>query len=368
MGKLGISLYPEQSTFEADKAYLERAKNYGYERLFLSLLQLDASDTEGKGFQQFLDTLTYAKYLGYEVGIDVNPHVLTQMGVDSSKLETFTEMGADIIRLDNETSAVDEARMTHNALGLSIELNMSQGTRHLDAIMSYSPDKSQLIGSHNFYPHRFSGLGLAHFNQCNAIFKQYNLRTMAFVNSQAATFGPWPMPDGLCTLEMHRTMDLVSQVKHLKLVDAIDDIVIANAYASDDELRLAAEAFNALHTTLRMVFNAEATAIEREIILNNLHSYRGDHSDYMIRSSWMRELYKTADIPAHTNQTIHAGDVIVNNSNYLRYKGEMQIALQEMPADERVNVVGHIVADDHILFENMHPWSAFQIVDVQDKE
>ncbi|MGO4936321.1 DUF871 domain-containing protein [Fundicoccus sp. Sow4_H7] len=368
MGKLGISLYPEQSTFEEDKAYLERAKVYGYERLFLSLLQLDASDTEGKGFQQFLNTLKYAKELGYEVGIDVNPHVLKEMGVDSSKLETFTEMGADIIRLDNETSATDEARMTRNQLGLSIELNMSQGTRHLDAIMSYSPNKDQLIGSHNFYPHRFSGLSLEHFNKCNAIFKQYHLRTMAFVNAQAATFGPWPMPDGLCTLEMHRTMDLVSQVKHLKLVEEIDDIVIANAYASDEELRQAAEAFNAAHTTLRMTFNAEATKIERDIILNNLHSYRGDHSEYMIRSSWMRELYKEADIPAHTNQTIQAGDVIINNSNYLRYKGEMQIALKEMPADERVNVVGHIVPDDLILLDAMHPWSAFQVIDANEGE
>ena len=30
MGKLGISVYPERSTFEKDKAYLDLAHKYGF--------------------------------------------------------------------------------------------------------------------------------------------------------------------------------------------------------------------------------------------------------------------------------------------------------------------------------------------------
>ncbi len=33
MGKLGISIYPERSTFEKDKAYLDLAHKYGYKRV-----------------------------------------------------------------------------------------------------------------------------------------------------------------------------------------------------------------------------------------------------------------------------------------------------------------------------------------------
>ena len=39
MGKLGISIYPERSNFEADKAYLDLAHQYGYTRVFTSLLE-----------------------------------------------------------------------------------------------------------------------------------------------------------------------------------------------------------------------------------------------------------------------------------------------------------------------------------------
>ena len=36
MGKLGISIYPERSTFEKDKAYLDLAHKYGFKRVFTS--------------------------------------------------------------------------------------------------------------------------------------------------------------------------------------------------------------------------------------------------------------------------------------------------------------------------------------------
>ncbi len=40
MKRLGISLYPDQSSFEENKAYLDLAHQYGYTRIFTSLLQL----------------------------------------------------------------------------------------------------------------------------------------------------------------------------------------------------------------------------------------------------------------------------------------------------------------------------------------
>lgn len=46
MGKLGVSIYPERSNFEADKAYLDLAHQYGFKRVFTSLLEIDG-DKEG---------------------------------------------------------------------------------------------------------------------------------------------------------------------------------------------------------------------------------------------------------------------------------------------------------------------------------
>ncbi len=40
MGKLGVSIYPERSTFEKDAAYLDLAHQYGFQRVFTSLLEV----------------------------------------------------------------------------------------------------------------------------------------------------------------------------------------------------------------------------------------------------------------------------------------------------------------------------------------
>lgn len=40
MGKLGIPIYPEKSTFEEDRAYLDLAHRYGFKRVFTSFLQI----------------------------------------------------------------------------------------------------------------------------------------------------------------------------------------------------------------------------------------------------------------------------------------------------------------------------------------
>ena len=46
MKRLGISLYPDQSSFDQNKAYLEMAHKYGYTRIFTSLLQMYGDDGE----------------------------------------------------------------------------------------------------------------------------------------------------------------------------------------------------------------------------------------------------------------------------------------------------------------------------------
>ncbi len=91
--------------------------------------------------------------------------------------------------------------MTFNPYGLKIEINMSNATKYVDNILSYRPNRKQLLGSHNFYPHRYAGLSYDHFMKCSALFKEHNLETAAFINSPSATFGPWPVTEGLCTLE-----------------------------------------------------------------------------------------------------------------------------------------------------------------------
>ncbi|HAZ9637124.1 TPA: DUF871 domain-containing protein, partial [Enterococcus faecium] len=349
MGKLGISIYPERSTFEKDKAYLDLAHKYGYKRVFTSLLQIN--DDKEKVLSEFKEVVDYANSLGMEVMVDINPALFEQLEISYDDLSFFHKMGAYGVRLDIGFTGAEEAKMTRNPFGIKIEINMSSGTNYVDNIMSYSPNTDNLLGSHNFYPHRYSGLGYEHFVFCSEKFRKYNLNTMAFVNSQSAEFGPWPTQDGLCTLEDHRDLEIATQVKHLILTGLIDDISIGNAYASEEELKEMAEAFNADYPTLKVDTEEGITENERICLFDNLHSYRGDRSEYILRSTMTRVYYKDKDFPPHNTRDMHHGDVLIDNEGYGQYKGETQIALKDMKNDGRVNVVGRISDDELFLLD-----------------
>ena len=361
MGKLGISIYPERSTFEKDKAYLDLAHKYGFKRVFTSLLQIN--DDKEKVLADFKQVVDYANQLGMEVMVDINPSLFEQLGISYDDLSFFDEMGAYGVRLDIGFTGSEEAKMTRNPYGIKIEINMSSGTSYVDNIMSYSPNTENLLGSHNFYPHRYSGLGYDHFVFCSEKFRKYNLNTMAFVNSHEADFGPWPTQDGLCSLEDHRDLPLATQVKHLVLTGLIDDISIGNAYASEAELAAMAEAFHADYPTLRVDVVDGITEDERTCLFDNLHSYRGDRLEYILRSTMTRIYYKDKEFPPHDTRDMVRGDVLIDNAGYGQYKGETQIALKAMKNDGRVNVVGMIADEELFLLEFLKPWSSFKLVE-----
>ena len=361
MGKLGISIYPERSTYEKDKAYLDLAHQYGFKRVFTSLLQI--TEDKEKVLADFKKVVDYANDLNMQVMVDINPDLFAQLEISYDDLSFFDEMGAYGVRLDLGFTGAEEARMTRNPYNIKIEINMSQGTSYVDNIMAFSPNTENLLGSHNFYPHRYTGLEYNHFVACSEKFRKYNLNTMAFVNSHAATFGPWPTQDGLCSLEDHRDLAIGTQVKHLLLTGLIDDISIGNAYASDEELKEVAVAFYSPYPALKVVPEASITENERICLFDNRHSYRGDRSAYMLRSTMTRVIYKDKEFPPHTTRDIVRGDVLIDNVGYGQYKGETQIALKAMKNDGRVNVVGHISPDEQFLLDYLKPWSSFKLVE-----
>lgn len=362
MGKIGVSIYPEKSTYEADKAYLDLAAKYGFKRVFTSLLEINGDKEQIlSGFKKIVQ---YGKSLGLEVMVDISPRLFKELDITYDNLEFFHDLGADGIRLDVGYTGQEEARMTRNPYGLKIEINMSSGTSYVDNIMSYSPKTDNLLASHNFYPMEYAGLALDFVEQCNHRFKKFGLNTSAFVSSQAATFGPWPIMDGLCSLEMHRNLPLVTQVKHLMLLGTIDDIIIANAYASEAELKAMSETFFAPELELTVVPAADITPDERINLFDFPHFYRGDRSEYLLRSTMTRVVFKDKPFPAHNTIPIKRGDVMVGNANFGQYKGETEIALKDMPNDKfRLNVVGRISDDDLVLLDYVKPWSSFKLVE-----
>lgn len=340
MKNIGISIYPAKSTFEKDRDYLNLASKYGFTRVFMSLLEIEGDTKEV--VEKFKQVIEYAASVGIETVLDINPGLFGQLGVSYTDLSFFKQLGAGVIRLDLGFTGAEEATMTENSEKLKIEVNMSGGTNYIDNLMSHRPNRDYLTASHNFYPQLYSGLSQDHFERTTEKFNQYRLHTAAFVTAENGDLGPWPVQQGLCTLEDHRHLTIHTQATHYKLMDSIDDLLIGNAYATEEELKDLAQAYLGAYPQFKMDFLEDATDLEKKVILEEVHSYRGDTSAYMIRSSMTRIHYKNEDFPAHQTGPIKKGDILICNNDFGQYKGETQIALKEMKNDGTRNIVGRV--------------------------
>lgn len=364
MGLLGISIYPEHSTVEKDKAYLKLAASYGFKRVFTCLLSVNKPQEEIKS--EFKEIIGYANELGMEVIVDVSPSVFEKLGISYDNLSFFKEIGAAGFRLDEGFDGSIEANMTYNPEGLKVELNAGDTTYYIDQIIANKPDVSKLISCHNFYPQRYTGIGEKRLRESSLKMKNYGIKVAAFVSSQEKnTYGPWDVYEGLCTLEAHRDLPIDAQARYLFATGYIDDVIIANAYASEAELKSLGE-IDPRKLTLGIELNDGLSDIEKTIIFDYPHHVRPDMSDYMARSTMPRVVYKDESIPPiHNTTDLKRGDVVVLNDLYGHYKGELHIILQDMPKDERKNLVGHLPEYELSMLEYVQPRTKFKFKKVE---
>lgn len=363
MKGLGISVYPQQNGLAETLAYIELAARFGFKQIFTCLISA-ADKNLAEVTAEFRQITALAKKHGMEVTADIAPEIFTAFQASHTNLAVFQELGLSGVRLDMGFGGIEEAIMTCNPYGLKIGLNMSNGTRYVDNVVSHRPNRENLVGCHNFYPHVYTGLSYEHFIACSRQFKELDLRTAAFVNAQSASCGPWPVSEGLCTLESHRKLPIEVQAKQLFATGLIDDVIIANACASEDELRRLSQVNrNMLEFSLR--FAETASALERKIVLEELHFNRGDVSEYMVRSTQSRVKYKNESFPAVNTPDIIRGDVLIESSLYSRYAGELQIALRPMKNSGRTNVVASIVPEEVFLVDYLEPWMKFSFVEAK---
>lgn len=363
MHKLGISIYPEHSSPEKDLAYMKLAAKYGFTRIFTCLLSA-RHDPEviKKEFGAFIKN---AHDLRFEVAVDTNPQVFEALGASPEDLTIFHELGVDIIRLDGHFDERQDVLITHNPYGIRIEFNGSSDT-DLERLIRHGADKRNMVICHNFYPERYSGLSQAVFDRFNEKWSNLGMTTAAFVSSQQKeTFGPWQVFQGLPTLEEDRTLPIDAQVRHMIACEVIDDILIGNAYASEEELQ-AMSSVKLTNTTIKMEPEQGLSDSEKKAVYGYAHTGRTDASEYYIRSSFPRMDYKetliaprTCDKPVFTR-----GDVLVVNDNLAHYRGEVEIVLTEIENDGQRNLVGRIADTDMRILDELEkrPDHVFEII------
>lgn len=346
MIKTGISIYLGLNDYSLEEniKYLKLAKKVGIDYCFTSAHMPEASN-----FDDFKKILSVIEELDLKLIIDVSKPMMNNFVLPQNLYA---------LRLDWGFSDDDIVEMS-NKFHCKIELNASTlNLEKLKRLISLGINLSNIRVSHNFYPKKHTGLAIEKISEKNKIFHQYGLAVMAYLPSQSGKRAP--LYDGLPTVERHRNLTLEIALQELVL-SGVDEVFFGDAFASISELKYLVEFENIFTIPIKLYPNI--TLFEEEI-LSKKHKMRIDESPLLIRSSLTRGfnvLYKT-----NFKQPKEL-DIIIDNEKYLRYQGELGILKQDIPNDERFNIVAYVKPEAKTLLSMIPAGSYFKFRIVKEE-
>lgn len=374
MIELGVSLYPEQETPQQIEEYLKLAKSYGFRKVFTSLFSVEGSKEEVIAYFKGLSDIAHRYDM--EVYGDCNARFFMQMGASPDDLSIFKEIGLDVLRLDLMFNDERDVAIVNNKEGLGVQLNASL-IPAVKRIIELGGDKSRIIGSYNFYPLRNTGAGSEDVMEANRFFKKEGMKTQIFISSLVkGSHGPWPVSDGLPTIEEDRDLPVGLQLRHV-LALGCDEVIFGNAFVSEEEFAEIAETMKQIYVygedkpfyfpgirsqipigdieriplTIELAEGVSDT--EKEILFDFTKHNVSEYTHIIIRSRWGRFDYRPIPIEPRKcdKECFEPGDVVIINGNVPRYKGEVHIARKKIRNDGTQNYVGRIAEEEMFLLD-----------------
>ena len=363
MMELGIALYPEKSDLNEMKEYLKMCHEYGFEYLYFNTLSLDKFQTKEELIAFYEPVSSFAHTLGYRIVYDIAPRIFQKFHIDYHDLSVFHEMNAYGIRVDQPFSGNEEALMTFNDFDICVELQLDNDTHYIDTVLDYRPNRKRLSGCHNFYPHLYTAMSDEYFEKCNQVCIRNGLPITAYITSQnEGVFCQWEDTTKAVSIERHRDLLMVLQVKEFIARGNIDRLIVSNCYMSEAEAKQIAQ-LNKNLLTLNIQIQDELTETENKILFKELHFCRGDKSEYSIRSTQSRVKYKGIHFPLHNAQEyLEKGDIIIESSQSGMYAGELQIVTKRMKNGKKSSVVAKIMPEEVYLLDYIQPWQKFRFL------
>lgn len=324
----GISIY---FTYELDKiiSLLYKAKDNGFKYAFTSL-HIPEEDTSMyvDKIKTFIKT---CKELTLFPIVDVSPRALSLLGI--SDFNQLHDLGIEHLRLDFGFS-YDEIKQLSKQFILIFNASTLNNQTY-DELLKRDINFNNVYGCHNFYPKKYTALTYQKVKDINNRIHSYGMKTMGFVMGDDIKRGP--LYEGLPTIEDQRNEDVFYNALYLnKYLDT--DIVIVGDFGLKDDTFKQFKNYNDGYIEIKCNIDDKY-----DNYLNYIHHDRIDNSEYFIRS--MESIYKyKVDYDIEIENTIdrNIGDICVSNKKYLRYNGELEIMLKDLPYDDRVNVVGKI--------------------------
>ncbi|MGG3466103.1 MupG family TIM beta-alpha barrel fold protein [Neobacillus pocheonensis] len=332
---IGISFYLNDPLAE-ERIIL--AGKMGVKRAFTSLHIPEESGDLAARAKKLLQT---AKEVGIEVYADVSARTPAHLGLES--LSSLKSLGVGGLRLDD---FFDNETILGLAKDFKLALNASiLFEKDLRALLGGGLETSQLLAWHNFYPRRETGLAESFFHSQNELYARFGIPVSAYIPGDGEKRGP--LFEGLPTLEKHREADPF--VAALELFKAgVEDVYIGDPEVSANLLEKL------------MAFDRDAFVSVRIVGFQE--------GEFRLRPDFSRDVLRLMDtrssepVPPENTGARPIGTITIDNDRYGRYRGEVQIAIQDLPADERVNVAGRVEEEDLPLLSFLLPGQKVKLI------
>lgn len=339
----GVSVYV--SSFEKQKPMLEKLKD----RQVPVFTSLHIHEEVNKSYVEDVEEMCrwLNKHQFYIIA-DVSPYSLEHFG-ENSLSSLVKRLHLKNVRLDfgfdeDDIKDIKDIDKTYNASTIEMSKQIEKNSFYM----------------HNFYPRPETGLSDSQLSNLNNKITQANAHTLGFITGDKIKRGP--IFEGLPTLEAHRNMAPYTQYVDLMKRHKMDSAFVGDILLSNNQLELITAYIEDKVIKLPVVME-----LEQSHILNEVLTVRTDSPDGLIRVQESREYAQQgkAISPVNTVERIR-GTVTMDNERYKRYSGEVQIMREHYPADDRVNVIGHIPDAYLLLLDNLKNGDSFMFVPVQD--
>ncbi|MGX7148644.1 DUF871 domain-containing protein [Enterococcus ureasiticus] len=348
----GISLFLSEEMTDETRLYIKKMSEIGFKGIFTSL---HIPEDDVTLYAQRLKELgQIAQNANMKLMVDISGEALKRAGFSFERLDEILSIGVTGLRMDY---AISNQAIAEASQYLTIGLNASTiSADDVKELRSFNADFTKFEAWHNYYPRPETGLSNQFFNEKNRWLKQSGFQVFAFVPGNQRLRGP--LQEGLPTLEKHRYDNPFSAA-----LDLNENYQVDGVYLGDPEI--SKRTIHQFETYNRnQVLQLEVSDLGSRYYSHILgeHKNRQDEARDVIRSADAR-FKKISTVESEVLRERKTGSVTLDNLDYGRYMGEIQITKNDLPANEKINVVAQIIPEDISLLRLIKAGRAFNLIE-----
>ena len=342
---LGFSLY--LSSFSAQCSALRGWAGTGAP-IFLSL---HISEEFGPDFCRRAEEVCHTLAdQGFRIIADVSVKTCQQFGCsDLTQLASHLRLWA--LRIDYGFGREEIGAM---AKKMPIVLNASTTT--VEDARAIAGEGRQVFAMHNFYPRPETGLDEDLLRDTTRQLQEAGLKVFAFIPGDTLRRGP--LHEGLPTLEAHRNLIPSAAFADMTLRFGMDGVFLGDPGLSETESarisRFCREDILSIPAVLLP---------EYDHLYEKVFTCRVDSPKWLVRFMESRQYSCPGEAVKPGNCVERTrGCITIDNENYGRYSGELQMIRSDLKADSRVNVIGQVAENALLLMDCIKGGQKFTLV------